>query len=79
MVALDIFTARLSTFHVPSPPGNRAQHTKQGKERQIQTRREREQTEGMQQQQQQELVILHQVTSASNNGDFRGVQVTKGK
>lgn len=42
MVALDIFTARLSTFHVPSPPGNRAQHTKQGKERQIQTRRERE-------------------------------------
>lgn len=78
MVALDIFTARLSTFHVPSPPGNRAQHTKQGKERQIQTRREREQTEGMQQQQ-QELVILHQVTSASNNGDFRGVQVTKGK
>lgn len=77
MVALDIFTARLSTFHVPSPPGNRAQHTKQGKERQIQTRREREQTEGMQQQ--QELVILHKVTSASNNGDFRGVQVTKGK
>lgn len=42
MVALDIFTARLSTFHVPSPPGNRAQHTKQGKARQIQTRRERE-------------------------------------